>query len=65
MGSKSKECTRTIHRVEVSDVADEDAASDVYRSCFVLSCGTSWLLVRKMKHFLEGIKERLVAVTLG
>lgn len=33
MDSKSKECTRTIHHVEVSDVADEDAASGAYRSC--------------------------------
>lgn len=40
MGSKSKECTGTIHRVEVSDVADEDAVSGAYQSC-LLSCGAS------------------------
>jgi hypothetical protein len=40
MGSKLKECTGTIHRVEVSDVVDEDAVSGAYRSC-LLSCGPS------------------------
>lgn len=61
MDSKSKECTRTIHRVEVSDVAGEDAASGAYRSC--LCC--LLVLVRKTKHFLEGVKKQLVAAAFG
>jgi len=54
MGSKSKECTRTIHRVEASDVVVEDAASGAYRSC--LCC---------LVMLPGGVKKRLVAATLG
>lgn len=39
MGSKSKECARTIHRVEVSDVADEDVHIEVVLCYLVVPHG--------------------------